>query len=144
MTDFYDPNQVQITIGGKVIGGFAAGAMIEIEPDADLMNEVVGTKGDVGLARVYNGLNTCKVKLLQTSTSNDDLSALVNAAATSTASGVTAAFSFADMSGTSRLTGRCWIKKRPTQSFSDTVETREWSIRVKATENVIGGNSAAI
>lgn len=140
--EFYDPNQVQLTIGGKIISGFAEGSMIEYEPAAELFNTVVGTKGDVAISRIYNTLGTLKVKLLQTSSSNDDLSALVLSASTATASGISAAASLADMSGTTRVSGKAWIQRRPTISLSDKAETREWTIMVKATEHTVGGNTA--
>jgi hypothetical protein len=141
-TEFYDPNQVQFSIGSNVITGFAPGSMIEVEPAADLFNEVVGTKGDVGIARIYNPLVTIKVKLLQTSASNDDLSALVLASSTSTASGIASPGSLADMSGTTKVSGMTWAKKRPNVSFSDTVETREWTLTMKTDTHTIGGNTA--
>ncbi len=141
-TEFFDPNQVQLSIGSNVITGFAPGSMIEFEPSAELFNNVVGTKGDVAIARIYNPLGTLKIKLLQTSASNDDLSALVLSASTSTASGVAAPVSLADMSGTTRVAGMVWVQKRPTVSFSDTIETREWTATVKVDTYTIGGNSA--
>lgn len=140
--NFYDPNQVQLAIGANVIGGFAAGSMIEFEPAAELFNEVVGTKGDVSIARIYNPLGTLKVKLLQTSASNDDLSALVLASSTASASTVAAALTLSDMSGTTRISGTAWVKKRPTVSLSDTDEVREWTITVKVDTYTIGGNTA--
>lgn len=141
-TNFYDPNQVQFSVGGKVISGFMSGSMIEVEPAAELFNNVVGTQGDVGIATVYNDLVTIKCKLMQTSSSNDDLNAIVVASRTSTASSVAAACSLADMSGTTRVAGKAWVQKRPTVVFSDTIEGREWTITCNASTFTVGGNSA--
>lgn len=140
--NFYMPAEVQASLGGAPIDGFAPGSIIEYERVAERTNEVVGTQGDVGVAVIKNPLVSVKFKLLQTSASNDTLSALANAQDNATAATIAAALSIADMSGTTRLSGKAWIKKDPTVGFSDTVETREWTLMCRATTFVIGGNRA--
>lgn len=143
MTEFYDPNQVQVSLGGVLLEGFAEGSMIEVEPASDDYAEVVGTKGDVGVARIYNPLANVKIRFLQTSSANDQLSTLRNSSRAATASGFAAAFSVRDASGTSKVQGTAWIKKRPTTTFSNAVEAREWTLTVKESSSFIGGNTSA-
>ena len=143
MTEFYDPNLVQVSLGGLLLEGFAEGSMVEIEPASDDYEAKVGTKGDVGVARIYNPLATVKVRLLQTSTSNDQLSTLRRSSRAATATGFAAALSVRDASGTSIVQGTAWIMKRPTLALSNTIEAREWSLMVRESTSFVGGNTSA-
>jgi hypothetical protein len=143
MTEFYDPNQVQVSLGGVLLEGFADGTMIEVEPASDDYESKVGTKGDVGVARIYNPLSTVKIRFLQTSTANDQLSTLRNSSRAAAASGFASAFSMRDASGTTKVQGTAWIQKRPTATMSNTIEAREWTLTVRETSAFIGGNTSA-
>lgn len=143
MTEFYDPNTVQVSLGGVLLEGFADGTMIEVEPASDDYEAKVGTKGDVGVARIYNPLATVKIRFLQTSSANDQLSTLRNSSRAATAIGFASAFSVRDASGTTKVQGTAWIMKRPTTTLSNTVEAREWTLQIRESSSFIGGNTSA-
>lgn len=143
MAEFYDPNQVQVSLGGVLLEGFAEGSMIEVEPSAEDYATVVGTKGNVGVARIYNSLATVKLRFLQTSNANDQLSTLRNSSRAATATGFASAFSMRDASGTTKIQGTAFIQKRPTTTMSNTVEAREWTLTLIESSAFIGGNTSA-
>lgn len=143
MAEFYDPAQMEASLGGKLIQGFAEGSMIEVEFASDDYETKVGTKGDVGVARIYNPVATVKLRLMQTSASNDDLSDLRADSRAASATGFASAFSLRDASGTTVIRGTAFIQKRPTTSFSNTIETREWTLTLIESDSYIGGNTSA-
>lgn len=138
---YYSPDSVECSLAGYLIQGFADGEFITIEKDSNDYEDVVGTMGDVGVSKVLDERRTVTIKLLQTSSSNDDLSTLRAAGRTSKNGSFAGAFSMRDASGTSILQGTAWIMKEPSQSFDRTITSREWQIRVVANRTHIGGGT---
>ena len=54
MAEFYAPDQVDASLGGQILEGYADGAMISVEFPVDDYEMKVGTKGDVAVARIHN------------------------------------------------------------------------------------------
>jgi hypothetical protein len=139
--NFYSPGSVDVSLGGRVIEGFADGTMVDVEFPSDDYERKVGTKGDVGIARIYDPTATVTIRLLQTSPTNDALSALRDAGMSATSAGFASALSIRDTSGTTILQGKAWIQKRPNVTLSNTVEAREWVLGVVVSQATVGGNS---
>lgn len=140
-TALYAPDQVECSLAGTMIDGWADGEFITVAFDSNDYEDVVGTGGDVGVAKVVDNRVTVTVKLLQTSAANDRLSAMRQAGRESSNGSFAGAFSLRDSSGTSILQGTGWIQKPPDQSFDRTVTSREWTLRVVASSVTIGGGT---
>ena len=78
LTGSYDPAQVTCVIGGVILSGFSDGDSIIARRAEDVYLTRVGTDGGVARARNSNKMGEFEFKLLQTSSANDALSALVN------------------------------------------------------------------
>jgi hypothetical protein len=140
---FYDPNAVEVSLGGLVITGFADGTMVEVAQAADDYETKVGTKGAVGVTRIHNPMREVKLRLLKTSPSNDQLNALRLAGRRLGSRGFASIFSLRDGSGSAKLTGPAYVKRPPNQVFSNTAEAYEWTLDVivgNEADETIGGN----
>ena len=140
-TALFAPDMVECSLAGVMIDGWADGEFISVTFDSNDYEDVVGTGGDVGVAKVIDNRVTVTLKLLQTSAANDRLSAMRQAGRESSNGDFAGAFSMRDSSGTSILQGVGWIQKMPDQSFDRTITSREWTLRVIASDVTIGGGA---
>lgn len=137
----YDPNNVQIILGGAPMSGFADGTFVSVASDENLYNKTVGADGEVSRARLNNKSATITLTLKQTSSSNDVLS---NYAALDQASdsGVFPLMIKEIGSGRTLLfTQAAWVEKFPDTAYSKDVEDREWTIATSQMNTFIGGNA---
>lgn len=137
----YDPANVQIICGGVPISGFADGTFLDLAFDEDQFSKTVGADGEVSRAKSNNNTATVTISLMQTSESNDVLSAFANAdrlngggsfpfLVKEIGSGTTLAFSQS-----------AWIKKFADVTYSKDTEAREWTIDTGQLDVLVGGNS---
>ncbi len=136
----YDPRKVKVLWGGVELTGFGPDSMIEIDRDEASFTKKAGVDGEV--TRTRNNVSTGKVKitLMQSSSSNDILSAAL-ALDESTGAGVLPLL-ITDLSGrTVDFVPDAWIEKPPTQKFGKEIDTREWSIDCGSFTPFVGGNS---
>jgi hypothetical protein len=137
----FDPKKVVISFNGFPITGFVDGTFIEVAPAADRFTKSVGADGEV--ARVHSSNNTHEVTitLLQTSPSNDVLSAQAEA---DRLSGLGAGpLQINDLSGTTLFFwASAWIKTPATWSGgNDGISERAWVFdTAQAIAQNVGGN----
>ncbi len=137
----YDPDQVTIAIAGIPIHGFADGSFCTITQEADAFSDVVGTDGEVTRSRTNDRRATCTVKLMQSSDSNDLLSALYNSDILGQNGAGVGAFLVRDRNGRALFTAdACWVMKAPDVDFDRTATAREWTIRIAKLVRFDGGN----
>lgn len=124
----YSPQDVSITVNGTPLQGFAEGSMINFDFDTDAAIMTEGADGNASVAvKKGNRKGTLKVALMQTSLSNDVLTALNLAQKVGTAAFF--AVQIVNLQGgESLLIPRAVIGKEPTLSYTDQVESREWTI----------------
>lgn len=136
----YDPKAVSLVIGSLVIGGYADDDFIDVERDDDAYSKKTGVDGET--TRAKNNVTSGKItiKLMQSSTSNDDLTALAAADELDTMDGIRAV-TCRDLSGRSVFSGDGWIKKFPKQTFKKDVNTVEWVIDMANLKMNIGSNN---
>ncbi len=136
----FDPKQVQVIIGGNQMAGFADGEFINVERDEQTFSKVVGADGEVSRAKSNNRSGLFTLTLLQTSASNDILSAIMLADEL-TNSGIVPVF-IKDSLGTSTLfAGEGWIQKPPAYAADKEITNREWVIELASVDVFIGGNT---
>lgn len=136
----YNPKRVVVSFLGQTLTGFAPGTFIRVEYDEDAFSKYTGADGES--ARVQNanegGNATCT--LMQTSQSNDTLSALAIAdRASGTAVGP---FMVKDLSGTTLcLSPNAWVKKIAGLERGKEATDSAWEFDLTDLKMVNGGNS---
>lgn len=110
----YSPDQVSLSLAGAgQITGFASGSFVTIEMEANDWSHKVGADGEVARARSNNRVGIVKIKLLQTSLSNQMLSGIRNLGLADPAGAAdVGTFQLTDLSGATVASGpKAWIRK---------------------------------
>lgn len=137
----FNPDEVLLELFGHECEGFAEGTLIEFDDNEDSIKAVVGTTGEVAISRVFNPLGVLTVRLLQTSATNDVLSAQRNLTANGVGISGSGPMALRDMNGRTQIDGRALVMKPPKIVFAETAKEREWKILVVKTKRVDGGNN---
>ena len=138
-TKTYSPDQVTLSINGKIITGYAEGTFITVSRDEDSFMKKVGSDGEVARAANANRSGTVVVTLMQTSSGNDALSALL-LADEATRAGI-GALIMKDNSGATLAFGSdAWVRKAADVVMGKEVESREWTLDIGRLEVFVGGN----
>lgn len=136
----YSPASVSCILGAAIISGFGKDSMIEVTWDAEEFSDEVGADGEI--CRVANAAavhGMVKVTLLQSSASNDTMTALLNTDV-ATGKGFVPFLLKAAPDRTLIASEKAWIKGKPSVKFSKGVEEREWTIRIINVAATIGGS----
>lgn len=135
----YDPAQVALILGGKIIQGFTSGTFITLERNEDAFTMVVGVGGDGTRAKSNNRSGKLTITLYQSSPSNDDLSSF---AAVDELTGAGAVpMLLRDASGrTVASASTMWITKYANSDFAKEVSERQWVLETDVLNLFLGGN----
>lgn len=134
----YNPLLVVITFKGNIISGFADGTFLMVERDTETFSKVIGASGEVCRVRSLDRSGKATITLLQSSVSNDILSA-INTLDELTGEGV-GAFLVSDLNGTTLLAApNAWIEKPASAEFGKELSDREWVLALDQVEMGIGG-----
>lgn len=137
----YDPRQVTVSLAGNVLRGFADGTFVRVQMESDAFTDVVGTDGEVSRSRSSDDRATVTFLLMQTSDSNDVLSALHNLDKTTPGGAGVGALEIRDRNGRAYYrAAEAWISKAPDVEFGREPGPREWAIRCAKMIRVDGGN----
>lgn len=139
MVKTYDPKQVSLIFGGKIGHGFTDGTFITVERDEDTFSKKVGVDGEGTRAKSNNKGGKVTVTLHQSSSFNDDLSA-IQAADELTNSGVLPLLIKDNSGRTVCAAGTAWIKKPANPEFGKDVANRVWVIDTDEFDIFNGGN----
>ena len=135
----YNPASVAVIVAGIPVGGFADGTFITAARDNPAFTNGSGADGEGWRAKSNDKTGTVTMTLLQTSLSNDALSAL---AALDEASGDgVGPLLIKDNSGRTLLAAQtCWIEKVADSEFARDVTNREWVIKTDSINVFVGGH----
>lgn len=137
----YDPDQVTVSFAGIVLQGYGEGEFVRIEDASDGFSTVVGTDGEVSRSKSMDRRATVTFVLMQTSESNDLLSALHNLDRSAPGGAGVGALYIRDRQGTALYrAGKAWIKRTPNVTFDRAATSREWTIECERLDRVDGGN----
>ncbi len=137
----YDPDDVSAVFAGIPIAGYADGTFVEIEQDEDDFSLTVGSDGEACRAKTNNRAASMTVTLLQSSATNDLLSAKRNADILTPSGDGIGAFMVKDNSGTTVCNAqKAWIVKPPAVVYSRGVEARAWTFKTDSMDWFVGGN----
>lgn len=137
----YDPEQISIALGNIILGGYADGEFIRIEPETAAFADVVGTDGEVSRSKSADRRASVTFSLMQTSSSNLLLSALVNAdLAAPNGAGITDLMIRDQNGSTLYRAAEAWIMEEPDVMYDRTATSRQWVIRAAKLIRVDAGN----
>lgn len=140
-TRIYDSKKVAVSLAGLPLGGYADGNFLEITFDSDQFVDVIGTDGEVSRSKANDLRATATIRFMQTSPSNDLLSALLQSDLNSDGGAGIGAFMVTDVQGTTLLLGEnAWVVKWPDQNFGREAQERAWTIKVDKLNAFVGGN----
>lgn len=140
-TKFFDADQVTVVIAGIPISGYADGEFLTITQEGDAFTDVVGTDGEVTRSKTKDYRATAELSLMQSSDSNDLLSAVYNTDREASNGAGVGAFLVRDRNGRALYTSdACWIQKAPDVSYDRTATNRTWVIRIANLLRFDGGN----
>jgi hypothetical protein len=140
-TKNYDADQITIAIAGIPVTGYADGEFFTLEMETDSFTDTVGTDGEVTRSKTNDRRATAHLKLMQSSDSNDLLSALYNTDLNAPNGAGVGAFLVRDRQGRALYTAAaCWIQKPPPVAFDRTAKERDWTIRIGSLARFDGGN----
>ncbi len=130
-TKVYDANEVSVILGGIAIdSGFADGEFCRIEQESDDFDDVVGSDGEVTRSKTNDRRATITLLVMQTSSSNQALSALSNADRLASNGAGIVPVMIRDRNGASLFESQhAWIRRPPNVSFDKVATPREWVIR---------------
>lgn len=138
---FWDPDQVDVIIGGFTMSGFADNSMIEFEEDGDRFNEVDGVDGTMTRSKKSVRKATLTIHLQNVSNSNDILSALLETdLATPGGAGVVAGLIRDKNGATVYAISKMWVMGLPKDEMSDKATDRPWKIRCTQYKAFLGGS----
>jgi len=124
----YDSSQVIITFGPHIITGYAVDTFISVEEMGDGISSVVGANGEKARSMSQNRSLQVTLTLLQTSKSNDVLSAAAEFDRASHGQGALP-MAITDLTGRTLIAdASSWVVKKPNSEFGATVGTREWTL----------------
>lgn len=131
----YDPSNVSMFFGVIEMQGFAQDAAITVEHDEDDWSLVVGVDGEGTRSKTSNGSGTITVSLMQSSVTNDLLSAARTLDRNTPGGAGGQPLLVKDNSGTTVFSAEsCWIQKAPSAELNREASTREWVFR---TDNLV-------
>lgn len=139
MVKTYDPKQVSVIFAGKIISGFADGTFVKAERNEQTWNLKVGVDGEGARAKSNNKSGKVEITLLQSSQSNDDLSAL--AALDELSNNGVGAVVVIDKSGrTVCAAATGWVQKPAPVEDGKEIQNRVWVIETDELDIFVGGN----
>jgi hypothetical protein len=143
MTDIltYSPAEVDVSIAGIIpIEGFSDNTLVEISKDERNFAYRKSMRGNIARLKRKDDTYTIKLHLAQTSTTNNKLS-LIHTADISFGIGKFPLF-IKDKSGSFLFFAtNCWIEEVPSITFTNSIQTRVWSIKASFATQYTGGNS---
>lgn len=121
----YNPANILVAWNGIPIEGFADGTFVVAERANDSFSKVVGSSGEGARAKSNDKSGSVTVTLMQTSASNDLLSAAL--ALDENSGDAVGPLLITDLNGTTLIEAQtAWILRPPNNEFGREISNREW------------------
>lgn len=141
MAKTFNPNRFAVVVGGSQMVGWAPDKMCKFEFESESMSDVVGVDGEVTRSINLDRRAKLTIYLMQSSDSNDLLSALYQAGRLSPNGDDIFACRVEDLNGRLVIAGaECWVMDTPKPEYGKTADVNEWVIRFANAEAFFGGN----
>ncbi len=137
-----DPASLNVMFGTHRLAGWGPGDYVGVVYDVEAFNSLVGVDGLGAWAKNQNLAATVTLTLMQTSDSNDRMSAF-HLADRATPNGIQLPFVVREKGGRTLFTAdKARILKIPDTVWSDTVQVRAWQVRSLRLIPFVGGKAA--
>jgi hypothetical protein len=137
----YDPSTLSVIYDAYSVTGFGPDSAVTIETDEDDFELAVGVDGEGTRTKTSNKSATITIELMQTSASNDVLSAKRNADVGTPGGTGGKPLIVKDNSGTSIFACEtAWIQKPPTAEYNRSPNGRPWVFRTDRMDANWGSN----
>jgi len=132
----FDIKELAVVIGGALAHGYASGGdAVSVAFNRELASLITGADGEAARSKMNDDSAEIRIRLLQSSTFNETLSAYARTRQTFT-------LAIKDNNGTTiGIAETAWVKSRPDLSFGEEVGEREWVLETDRLEANIGGVS---
>jgi hypothetical protein len=138
MIKTYDPAQIAMSIAGIPIEGIAEGTFVKVERNTETWKLKIGSGGEGARAKSNDKSGKFTFTLMQTSITNDALSALAKLDEESN-NGIGAVL-LKDLGGRTLCeAGTGWIQKPADVELSNEILGREWVVETDDVGMLIGG-----
>ena len=138
MAKDYDPKKVVLTIGGHPIEGYADGTFITVSRNNQMWTLHSGASGETARSKSNDLSGTVEIVLMQTSVSNDVLSAKVKA--DELTNGGKFILGIDDEHGKTVIGAlEAWVQQQPSSEFAKELSDRTWIIETGNLQMFIGG-----
>lgn len=135
----YDPKQVVVTFGPVIFTGYPEGTFVQVTRSGDNFTKKKGADGTINRTNNNAFDFTVTATLMQTSLTNDALSAIL-AADVNDNQGIFP-LTIKDLLGTTLFFAQeAWIKKDPDDEFSNEAGDREWQFDTGIAQKFTGGS----
>lgn len=136
----YDPKNISVIVGGKIVSGFSDGSWLKIVRNEAGWTLKVGVDGEGTRARNNNKSGRFELELMQSSSSNDALSNFAVLDENSGAGAVPVLIK--DNNGTTIATAlTAWVQKFADSDFAKDVSVRKWVIETDLLNVFVGGET---
>lgn len=145
--NIYSPNEITLVLTrsdglSHIVGGYSEDAMLSVEPAAEAFTLYTSADNKSTLMFNPNNSATVMITLNQTSASNDILSSLYEEFRQSKSPSKLFSVMIKDLNGRSLYEcAQAFIGKRPTASFANSMQNREWTLLCPDMRQYSGGNS---
>jgi hypothetical protein len=137
-----DVNNVLLQLGAVQVTGFADGEAFSFDFDGVDFEAAGGSHGEVTVVRKHNNIGTGTFRTMQGSVLNAILHDLHNASVL--AGGTSFVFTFKDLRGSTNINGaQAILEKHAKQSWGDTANPREWTVKI-FNPNTTGGLNVSV
>lgn len=135
----YDPKMVVVAFGPLTLSGYADGTFINATRSGEAFTKRKGSGGDVERTNKNAYDYTVELTLLQTSSSNTALSAML--AADQLGNVGVFPLTIKDLLGQTLLTAtNAWISQDPAIEDGDETTNRTWTLQTGPAAAIVGGN----
>lgn len=142
-TKTYNPANIVVTVGGRILTGFAPGTFVNLVREVNNFNFRVSADGTEGTRTKTNNRSALfTFTLEQVAASNLILSNLANRDEQQGDGVVPISITDISSPDTVYLTGKGWIEKPADGAFAETPQGRAWAIRLADVPMVHGGTPA--
>lgn len=138
-TKDYDPKKVTLSLGGHIAEGFADGTFITVSRNNPTWTHKSGASGESARGKSNDFSGTIELSLMQTSKTNDFLSAKMVLDESNLNAGKFPV-GIIDANGTTVITGvEAWVTQPPSTEWGKEIGDRVWTIEVGELLMFVGG-----
>jgi hypothetical protein len=131
----FDFKNVTVSAGGQIITGFADGEGVRVAMNKERASLSMGIDGEGARSKFNDDSAQITLILMQTSQSNDALSAYAKSKGTFI-------LTIKDNNGTTiAVAATCWVRSYPEVTFGGEAGNREWVLETDAIDILVGGAS---